>query len=1545
MPESTRIFNFIFWLTGQLRKYILIRPFPILLFSVPFIAGQSLQPTNPMREYIRLGGRVIAIENRLEPTTITITPSTPSPIRPGESLAFSASGSGASGGVTWSISRPFGTIVPTTGLYTAPLATEVQQQESVTVTATSVAVPSVTANVVVVVNPVIVPANVNIPSNGRSGTVAITTSGSWTASSNSGWLRITTGASGSDSGTLEYTADPNAGEPRTGTIEIKVTENGSETAHLFSVSQTGGHSSVTFTPSGAVVAAAAGTGTINVSVTGTTSWTAAITDGGEWLLSVSPGSGTSSATLTYTFAANTNTTTRTGRITIAGQDFVVMQQGQTQIVPSSVDLPHTAGSSSFQVVAPPGHSWTATMICPVTADCAWRRFKPGGYFGTGIGVVQFDVDPNEGFDGRSGQIEVDGQRFTINQAGKPSALQIAPSTVYSLLTNSTQQFVASLNGGPNVNGDCDWTLSIPSPNGGTITQSGLYTAPTSVQAGGLTVTVTARHRSTGLTATATLLVNYYVIPGEHEIDPRTGAANAGQTVTFLNENATGGPFESRNYEPVEIMFTGALVPQGQAPPAADSCLIRFHLISRLMSLDGAGTTPIGQPGVLENPQCRVLAHNSAVTFDNEANPLHVRIGFAVQFSGSFVGTKHTYLHILDNLGNTRHSWDRVGSWTVLPANDAAVVSISAPTAVLKGSTFEALVKMKNTGGRVWTSSEQYRLGSQMSQDNSTWGKTRVELPTSTVAINSEAEFRFQVTAPPTSGAQPFAWKMVQDGVEWFGPIASTQINVTGPEPATVSIQPASGKGYASTFTAKYADANGGTDIQHAYLLINSQVTGPDGCHIRYTRADDTFSLQLNNGQWSTPSVRGSGADLNNDQCTIKPSASSVLVAHTDLTFSIPVVFSESFGGTKNTYLWVQDNEGNQAATYEHRGTWTINSPAVPISVTPNSGAGARTTFTATFEDGDGTNDIVEAYVLFNSTISSASSCQVWYSPGENVTRLLNDSATSWSILGPGGAPISNSQCTIRSFQRLAPPNERSLQIAFDVEFASSYAGRRNLYLLSKDTANVTRGWLELGSWIALGKGQAPTVYIDQPGPATYTGIVNIAGWAIDSGGRPESAIHRVEIYIDGVKLPSNANYGIHRADVCIIYPDRPGCPNVGFSYGWDSRSVVNGQHTIRVMAFDSEAPANSSFAESVITVANPIPPVTVSVSPVSGAGMSTTLTARYADQNGAADLNLAYVLVNTELFPENGCYIEYERASNTVRLLGNDGITWSVPSALGSGSPVSNTQCTVRAAGSSASTAGNELTLSVAIDFTTAFAGNKNVYLYAKDNSGAWSGPTFDQRGTWNVGSFPSASSAGPAEFNITATTGTINVYAYGVQNATAVRFPTWSLANGQDDLIWYEGVNLGNGTWKATVNLASHPGLGQIAVSVYLYNGSTEVGLTTLSFFRQSPSWPAPVAGGIPTGGSGAPAGFTLGATSGTLDFYAFGVQNATAVFFPAWSVVNGQDDLVWYPGTNLGNGTWKGTVNLATHPGNGQIVVNVWMVNGATVLPLADLSFFRNP
>jgi hypothetical protein len=87
--------------------------------------------------------------------------------------------------------------------------------------------------------------------------------------------------------------------------------------------------------------------------------------------------------------------------------------------------------------------------------------------------------------------------------------------------------------------------------------------------------------------------------------------------------------------------------------------------------------------------------------------------------------------------------------------------------MLAGGVYDISITMRNTGTNTWTTATSYNLGSQNPQDNLIWGFGRVPLPAST-ALNSQAVFLFRVTAPKTPGLYNFQWRMVQDGVEWFG---------------------------------------------------------------------------------------------------------------------------------------------------------------------------------------------------------------------------------------------------------------------------------------------------------------------------------------------------------------------------------------------------------------------------------------------------------------------------------------------------------------------------------------------------------------------------------------------------------------------------------------------------------------------------------------------------------------------------------------------------------------------------------------------------------
>jgi hypothetical protein len=74
-----------------------------------------------------------------------------------------------------------------------------------------------------------------------------------------------------------------------------------------------------------------------------------------------------------------------------------------------------------------------------------------------------------------------------------------------------------------------------------------------------------------------------------------------------------------------------------------------------------------------------------------------------------------------------------------------------------------------------------RLGSQSPEDNTLWGLNRVDIP-GPVAPDTEAIFRFSLTAPSEQGIYPLQWRMVDEGVEWFGdPTPSVAVVVARPE--------------------------------------------------------------------------------------------------------------------------------------------------------------------------------------------------------------------------------------------------------------------------------------------------------------------------------------------------------------------------------------------------------------------------------------------------------------------------------------------------------------------------------------------------------------------------------------------------------------------------------------------------------------------------------------------------------------------------------------------------------------------------------------------
>jgi hypothetical protein len=145
----------------------------------------------------------------------------------------------------------------------------------------------------------------------------------------------------------------------------------------------------------------------------------------------------------------------------------------------------------------------------------------------------------------------------------------------------------------------------------------------------------------------------------------------------------------------------------------------------------------------------------------------------------------------------------------------------------------------------------------------------------------------------------------------------------------------------------------------------------------------------------------------------------------------------------------------------------------------------------------------------------------------------------------------------------------------------------------------------------------------------------------------------------------------------------------------------------------------------------------VSAGPGAGTAASQSFTFTFNDPNGWQDLDVVNILINNFLDGRNSCYLAYSRSAGVLYLVPDAGGGLLPGITLGGSSSTSNGQCTVNSAGSSAAGNGDTLTLVLNMSFTGNFAGNKVIYLAARDLHGKNSG--WQALGTWGVPVLPTS--------------------------------------------------------------------------------------------------------------------------------------------------------------------------------------------------------------
>ena len=109
-------------------------------------------------------------------------------------------------------------------------------------------------------------------------------------------------------------------------------------------------------------------------------------------------------------------------------------------------------------------------------------------------------------------------------------------------------------------------------------------------------------------------------------------------------------------------------------------------------------------------------------------------------------------------------------------------------------------------------------------------------------------------------------------------------------------------------------------------------------------------------------------------------------------------------------------------------------------------------------------------------------------------------------------------------------------------------------------------------------------------------------------------------------------------------------------------------------------------------------------------------TFQFTDTLGWEKIGIVNVLINSALDSRSACYLAYSPQLNVLYLVDDSG-SGLLPGLKLDGLPrlAENSQCTVYAGGSSATGAGNILTLSVTLTLKSAFAGNKLMYAAARN--------------------------------------------------------------------------------------------------------------------------------------------------------------------------------------------------------------------------------------
>ena len=157
------------------------------------------------------------------------------------------------------------------------------------------------------------------------------------------------------------------------------------------------------------------------------------------------------------------------------------------------------------------------------------------------------------------------------------------------------------------------------------------------------------------------------------------------------------------------------------------------------------------------------------------------------------------------------------------------------------------------------------------------------------------------------------------------------------------------------------------------------------------------------------------------------------------------------------------------------------------------------------------------------------------------------------------------------------------------------------------------------------------------------------------------------------------------------------------------------------------------------------------------------------------------------------------------------------------------------------------------------------------------------------------------------------------------VLVPSWSLAGGQDDLIWHKATRQADGSYRVTIKATDHKNsTGKYRADAYIVDDSNKRFYLTEKVVEVTQTRPR--------------ASLVIENNNADLGTFDAVIRNIVApngvkeVLVPSWSLVNGQDDLVWHKASRQSDGSYRVTIKASEHKNSlGNYRADVYIVDNA--------------